>query len=797
MEKFIKKFSEIGIGDISEVGGKNASLGEMFNLLMPKGVIIPNGFAITALAFKYFLEYNNLETPLKNILAALDRNTFKNLAETGNKARALMLSGELPKNLSASIIRSYETMFDTDQPVAVRSSATAEDLPQASFAGQHESYLNIKGSRSLLNSVKQCFASLYTDRAIKYREDQRFAHDQVFLSIGVQEMIRSDLGCSGVGFTLEPESGFKEVVHIAGVWGLGENIVQGTVSPDEFLVYKPAIRNGQRAVLQRKLGSKDQTMVYAVGKDQTHSTMNQQTPQDLCDQFVLKENEVEKLAKWSMIIEDHYKRSMDFEWAKDGSTGALYILQARPETVHQGACSTTISSYELKDHGPILTRGLAIGSQITCGVARILSSPAEMEKLNIGDILVTDATSPDWDPILKKVAGVVTNKGGRTSHAAIIARELGAVAIVGTENATRTIQDGDLITLSCAEGRTGYVYAGKLEWEENTIDTSLVTLPDYPKAQLIIGDPDQAFKLSFLPNHGVGLLRMEFMISNYIKVHPMALLHPEQVTNKSDLLKIEELTHSYENPEDFFVEKLSEGIAIIAAAFAPKEVIVRMSDFKTNEYAGLVGGQAFEPKEENPMIGFRGASRYYHDRYKEAFELECKAIRIVRDQFGLTNVKVMIPFCRTVKEGDKVIALMEEYGLKKGQNSLEVFVMAEIPANVILATQFAEIFDGFSIGSNDLTQLALGIDRDSVLASELFDEENAAVEQLIKMMISKAQQAGKHCGLCGQAASDSLVFTKWLVETGIDSIAFNADALIKGINQINTALEQGAIEIIT
>jgi pyruvate,water dikinase len=497
-----------------------------------------------------------------------------------------------------------------------------------------------------------------------------------------------------------------------------------------------------------------------------------------------------------MIIEDHYKRSMDLEWAKDGISGELYILQARPETVHQQAKFATISSYKLKSHGPFLTKGLAIGNQITCGVARILSSPAEIEKLNVGEILVTEYTSPDWDPILKKVSGIITNKGGRTSHAAIIARELGAVAIVGAEDGTSTIHDGDLITLSCAEGRTGYLYMGKLEWEKNTIDTSSIVLPDYPKAQLIIADPDQAFKLSFLPNHGVGLLRMEFMISNYIQVHPMALLHPEQVTDKIDQLKIGELTRHYKNPEDFFVDKLAEGIGLIAAAFAPKEVIVRMSDFKTNEYAGLIGGQAFEPKEENPMIGFRGASRYYHDRYKEAFELECKAICIVRDHIGLTNVKVMIPFCRTVEEGKKVIALMEEFGLKRGQNGLEIFVMAELPANVILAAQFAEVFDGFSIGSNDLTQLTLGVDRDSVLVAELFNEENAAMEQLIKTMISKAKESGKHCGLCGQAASDSILFAKWLVESGIDSIAFNADALIKGIDQINIVIRDKTIEVI-
>ncbi|HTN19670.1 MAG TPA: phosphoenolpyruvate synthase [Pelobium sp.] len=789
MENYIKKFTEIGLKDLPKVGGKNASLGEMYNLLTPKGILIPKGFAITAAAFSYFLEYNGLKEKIKDLLDSLDRTTFNNLAEIGTKIRQLMLNGKIPQELNLAISSAYETMFDDGmQAVAVRSSATAEDLPQASFAGQHESYLNIKGNPSLLYAVKKCFTSLYTDRAIKYREDQNFDHSKVLLSVGVQEMVRADLACSGVGFTLEPESGFQGVVHLAGVWGLGENIVQGLVSPDEFLVYKPAILKHQRAMLQRKLGSKDQMLVYAQDEDLIRSTINQSTPENLRNKLVLTDKEAEQLAAWAIVIEDHYQRNMDFEWAKDGVSGLIYILQARPETIHPAGKSIKTSSFVLKKQGIKLAQGLAIGNHITSGHARKLGDPSEIGKLMNGDILVTESTSPDWDPVLKKVAGVVTNKGGRTSHAAIVARELGAVAIVGTENGTNMIEDGALITLSCAEGKTGFVYQGKLDWIETALDISEIVLPNHPKAQLILADPENAFNLSFLPNHGVGLLRLEFMISNYIQVHPMALIHPEEVTDPAAIRKIAQLTANYANKTDFFVEKLAEGISMIAAAFSPKEVIVRMSDFKTNEYARLVGGSSFEPIEENPMIGFRGASRYYHERYKEAFGLECRAIQMVRNEMGLTNIKAMIPFCRTVDEAKKVIMIMEEFGLKKGENGLEILVMAELPANVILAEEFAKIFDGFSIGSNDLTQLTIGIDRDSALVSGLFDEENAASKALIKTMITKAQTLRKHCGLCGQAASDSDAFTQMLVDANIDSISFNPDALISGIQQIRKAL---------
>lgn len=789
MERYIKKFSELGMGDIAQVGGKNAALGEMFSHLSPKGILIPKGFAITVSAFQDFIQFNHLEEPLRLLLEELDRTGYGNLEAVGKKIRMLMMSGQLPADLNLEISIAYDNMFKGGlEEVAVRSSATAEDLPDASFAGQHESYLNVKGSYALLYAVKKCFASLYTDRAIKYREDKGFEHGKVFLSVGVQEMIRSDSGCSGVGFTLEPESGFRNLVHITGVWGLGENIVQGTVTPDEFLVFKPSLEKGFKSILQRKLGSKSKMMVYAEPDDDVNEVVNKDTPEDLSGRFVLEDAEIEKLARWALIIERHYGKPMDFEWAKDGIGHQLYILQARPETIHSRNKLPQLIRYQLQEKGQELGRGEAIGSKIICGPARILLSPNEAGKLNPGDILVTDTTSPDWDPILKRVAGVITNKGGRTSHAAIIARELGAAAIVGTGDATAKITDGEMVTIDCSQGRIGYILAGELEWTKTITELDTFHLPDSPKAQLILADPEKAFALSFYPNHGVGLLRLEFLISNWIQIHPMALVNPEQVTEAADRLKIEALTKAYSDKTAYFVEKLSQGVAMIAAAFYPKEVIVRMSDFKSNEYAGLIAGKCFEPKEENPMIGFRGASRYYHDRYKAGFQLECKAMKVVREEMGLTNVKLMIPFCRTVQEGEKVIQLMEKCGLKRGENGLEILVMAEIPANVLLAESFAKLFDGFSIGSNDLTQLTLGIDRDSALIADLFDEQNDASKELIVQMIKKANALGKKVGLCGQAPSDSESFTRLLVETGIDSISFNSDALIKGITNINSTL---------
>jgi len=788
--KYIRKFNELSLKDLAEVGGKNASLGELFNRLSAQGIKVPKGFAVTATAFKDYLEYNHFEKQLTDIMAGLDTATFGNLQQTGQSARALLMSGKFPSTLNAEITAAYEDMFEGGaKEVAIRSSATAEDLPEASFAGQHESYLNIRGGYPVLSAVKKCFASLYTDRAIKYRYDNGFDHTKVFLSVGIQEMIRSDLGCSGVGFTLEPESGFRNVVHIAGVWGLGENIVQGGANPDEFLVYKPALNKAPSAIIQKKLGSKELMMVYSEISATGSGVWNKKTPEVKASAFVLSDQEVEKLAGWSVAIEDHYGKAIDFEWAKDGNTQQLFIIQARPETVHQRSGELKLELYRLKGAGSILTTGLAIGKRITAGRARVLSNPSDAHLLEKGDILITNTTSPDWDPVLRKVAGVVTDQGGRTSHAAIVARELGAVAIVGTQNGTQVIRDGDLVTLSCAEGKMGYVYSGKLEWTVSEADLSGITIPEHPLPQLIIAEPEKAFEYSFLPAAGVGLLRLEFMISNYIRLHPMAAAHPEKIISGKERQLVMSLCEHYVTPAAYFTAKLAEGIAMIAAAFAPRPVIVRLSDFKSNEYAGLTGGSSFELKEDNPMIGFRGASRYCHERYKDAFALECAAIKYVREMLGLTNLKVMVPFCRSVEEGKKVIEAMRANGLVQGESGLEILVMAELPVNVLLAEQFAAVFDGFSIGSNDLTQMTLGVDRDSALVSDLFNEQNPATLQMIEMMIRKAQTAGKPCGLCGQAASDSETFTRNLVEWGIDSISFNPDALLAGIHQINDARE--------
>lgn len=795
MEKYILKFCDIGIGDISNVGGKNASLGEMYNNLSPEGIRIPNGFAITTSAYKDFIKYNNLSFALNELMLLLDKKDFSNLTEIGSKARKLLLDAKFPLDLQIEISNAYSFLCENKEfAVAVRSSATAEDLVNASFAGQHDSFLNIKGTMPLIYAVKCCFASLYTDRAIKYRLDKGFDHDKVFLSVGIQQMVRSDLACSGIGFTLEPESGFLDVIHIAGTWGLGETIVQGTVTPDEFLVFKRSIKNNKKAILQKNLGAKNKMLIYNDNPSGINSTVLKITPRKWCDKFVLEDSEIEKLARWALVIEEHYNKPMDFEWAKDGLNGELYIIQARPETVHSLVKPISISTYKLEKKGIALVQGEAIGNRIICGTARILLSSQEASKLQKGEILVTNFTSPDWDPILKKVAGIITNKGGRTSHASIVAREMGTPAIVGTGNATEIIKDGDLVTMSCAEGKTGYVYEGKLKYLQKTFPLSKIQLPQEPKVQLIISEPEKAFELSFYPNDGVGLLRIEFIISHDVKIHPMALIHPEKVLDPEQSLAITKLTQNYNNKPDYLIEKLSQGVATIAAAFYPKEVIVRMSDFKSNEYSGLLGGAYFEPQEENPMLGFRGASRYYHEKYKEGFKLECQAMKIVRDEMGLTNVKLMIPFCRTPEEGKKVIALMEQYGLKQHSNCLEIYVMAELPSNILLAKEFAEIFDGFSIGSNDLTQLTLGIDRDSELISDLFDEENEASKQMIFQMIHTANKIGKKIGLCGQAPSNSPAFTFFLVASGISSISFNSDALINGIKNINAALNASKIQ---
>lgn len=789
MNTYIKKFKEIGIADIAKVGGKNSSLGEMFSKLTSKGISVPDGFATTAYAFEEFLTQNSLHSKLDDLMSQLDKNTYENLNEIGAKARELMLAGELSQKLQSSIVQAYkELLGENDIEVAVRSSATVEDLPQASFAGQHESYLNVKGETALLNSVKKCFASLYTDRAIQYRDENGFAHQKVALSVGIQKMVRSDKASSGVIFTLEPESGFRDIVHLSGVWGLGENIVQGTVTPDEFFIFKPTLLQGKNAIIQKRLGAKAKTMIYSSDEDQ--SIINTDTPKEKQELFVLSDEEIRKLANWALIIENHYQKPMDIEWAKDGITDEIFIIQARPETVHSQRNPLLVNEYQLLEKGMVLTKGEAVGSKIATGVARILQSPEEADKLQVGEIIVTDTTSPDWDPILQKASAIITNKGGRTSHASIVAREMGVPAIVGCGDATSRITDGEMITVSCSEGKTGFVYRGKLNFKVTDIDFLNIAKPETTEVMLIVGDPDKAFELSFYPNDGVGLMRIEFIITHSVQIHPMALVKFNELKEAAVKQNIEELTHHYPDKEKYFVDKLSQGIATIAAAFYPKDVIVRMSDFKTNEYANLIGGKDFEPHEENPMLGFRGASRYYNDLYREGFRLECEAIRKVREDMGLANVKVMIPFCRTVEEGNKVIAVMKKYGLEQGINNLEIYVMAEIPSNVILAEKFAKIFDGFSIGSNDLTQLTLGIDRDSAIVSNLFSEQNEAPKEMIATMIEKSKKAGIKIGLCGQAPSDFPEFARFLVKEGIDSISFNPDALLKGIENILKAEEE-------
>jgi len=790
MPTFIKKFSEISIRDLSLVGGKNASLGEMFCQLVPKGILVPDGFAVTSDAYGAFLDENNLRAPLDNLLAQLDKADFSNLDTIGSQARALILKAALPKAVETAIGQAYRDLRareGADISLAVRSSATAEDLPTASFAGRLESFLNIRGEQELLRAVHRCFSSLFTDRAIKYREDQGFGNRNVLLSVGVQKMVRSDLAASGVAFTLDPDTGFDQVVVLDSIYGLGENIVQGRSTPDEFVLFKPHLNSGFNPVISKKIGEKEWTMTYADHVRSGETVVNMPTPADKRDAFSLSETDVLTLGCWCADIERHYDKPMDIEWAKDGLSGKLYIVQARPETVHAGKRKQTIvRSFQIKTKGKQLAEGIALGEKIAFGRARLLRSPQEGHLLKNGEVLVTDITNPDWDPILKRAAAIVTNKGGRTSHAAIVARELGTVAIVGCGDATDKIHDGDLITVSCAEGKTGFIYAGKADWTEQEKDISNLQIPR-TAPMLILGDPSLAFKQSFLPNRGVGLLRMEFLITHHIAVHPLALTRFEQITDVGVRAEISRLTRHYRDKKDYFVDKLAQGVATIAAAFYPHDVIVRMSDFKSNEYANLIGGRQFEPVEENPMIGFRGASRYYSPLYKDGFALECKAMKRVREEMGFTNVKLMIPFCRTVEEGEQVVATMREFGLERGKNGLEIYVMVEIPSNVLLAEQFAEVFDGFSIGSNDLTQLTLGLDRDSTLVSGLFSEKNPAVMRLIATAIRTAREKGIKIGLCGQAPSDMPEFAQFLVNEGIHSISFNADALLKGIENMNAA----------
>lgn len=791
MNNIIRNFSAVGMADVSVVGGKNASLGEMTTTLTSKGIKVPAGFAVTAAAFWMYLDSNHIREPLQQLMKQLDRVSYSNLGETGAACRKLILEATMPEEVKKEILLAYNILGKgTPEAVAVRSSATAEDMPEASFAGQHESYLNVKGEKALLDAVQRCFASLYTDRAIKYREDNGFDHNKVALSAGVQLMVRTNGSCSGVGFTLEPESGFRDVVLISGIWGLGENIVQGAVSPDEFYVFKPTLAEGKQAIIQRKLGGKEKTLRFSDDPGAVESTVNTATLPEDRQRYVLSDAEVLQLARWAVLIEQHYKCPMDIEWAKDAVTGELFLLQARPETIHTGKQAPLLKMYKLLGQGKCLVTGEAIGEKMATGIARVLRSPSEAGVLQPGDIVVTDNTSPDWDPVLKKVAAIVTNTGGRTSHASIVARELGVPAIVGTLNATGKITDGATITVSCCEGKKGRVYEGAVPFEVAEVDPGNISLPKSTEACLIISDPDKAFQLSFYPNDGVGLLRMEFIITHAIGIHPMALVKYDEIKDKEARAAIAEKTITYPDKKQFFVDKLSQGIATIAAAFYPKDVIVRMSDFKTNEYAQLLGGKEFEPLEENPMLGFRGASRYYHPLYKEGFGLECAAVKVVREDMGLTNVKVMIPFCRTVEEGRKVLDTMASFGLPQGENGLEVYVMAEIPSNVLLADAFANIFDGFSIGSNDLTQLTLGIDRDSALVAGLFSENDSAARMIISMMIDAAKNAGVRIGLCGQAPSDLPDFAAFLVAKGINSISFNPDALLKGIANIRKAEDE-------
>ena len=777
---FTRLYKDLTSDDIVIVGGKNASLGEMIRHLKKKGINVPEGFATTSAAYWYFIEENELKGKISHELERLKSGKI-NLAKTGSNIRQLIMEAELPQELKAQVKKSYKELSKIyksgNVDVAVRSSATAEDLPKASFAGQLESFLNISGEKELLSAVQKCYASLFTDRAIAYREEKGFDHMKVALSVGVQKMVRSDKACSGVMFTIDTETGFPDVIVINGAWGLGENVVKGVVNPDEYRVFKPLLNKDHFIpVIQRNLGTKAHKMIYKTkGKNKTE---NIKTTDKERVSFVLNEQEIILLSRWAVAIEKHYKRPMDIEWAKDGRTDDMYIVQARPETVESQKEASSFSSYKLNDKKDSILSGLAIGDAIAAGKACVIKKAEDIDQFRTNSILVTDMTDPDWVPIMKKASGIVTNHGGRTSHAAIVSRELGIPAIVGTGEATKKIKDKQNITISCSEGDKGYVYDGILDYEVDQIN--LDEIPETStQIMMNIASPDAAFRWWRLPASGVGLARMEFIINNIIKIHPLALVRFNKLKNKTVKKVIEEITKGYKDKTDYFVDRLSMGIARIASSQYPNPVIVRLSDFKTNEYAKLVGGEEFEPKEENPMIGFRGASRYYNDLYKDGFALECRAIKKVREVIGLENVIVMIPFCRTPEEGDRVLSVMAQNGLKRGENGLEIYVMIEIPSNVILADKFAERFDGFSIGSNDLTQLTLGVDRDSDLLADLFDERNEAILRSIKDLIMKAHQYDTKVGICGQAPSDYPEFAEFLVEAGIDSISLNPDSVIQ------------------
>ena len=784
-QEFIKWFEDLTINDVPSVGGKNASLGEMIRNLGQKGVRVPSGFAVTAYAYKYMIEKAGIDVKIKEILKGLDTHDVNDLATRGQKIRTLIKNSPIPPELEEDIRRHYREMefrYGEDVDVAVRSSATAEDLPDASFAGQQETYLNVRGEDELIEKVRECFASLFTNRAISYRVDKGFDHFSVYLSVGVQKMVRSDLACSGVMFSIDTESGFTDAVYITGAYGLGENVVQGAVNPDQFYVFKPTLNKGFRPILEKKLGSKEKRLVYGT----TGTKQTKVSPEDKA-KFVIDDEELLTLARWACIIEDHYKKPMDIEWAKDGQTKELFIVQARPETVHSQKDMATMKTYVLDEKGTLLVEGEAVGSKIGQGHVNIIKDAKDISQFKSGQVLVTDMTDPDWEPIMKIAGAIVTNRGGRTCHAAIISRELGIPCVIGTGNGTEVIKNGSNITIDCSEG-VGRIYNGLLKFHVDEIK-----LDQLPKTKTMImmnvGVPEQAFQQGQIPNNGVGLAREEFIINSYIGIHPLALLNYDKLKKKAStdkkiaevIKKIDERSASYEDKVKFFVDNLARGIAKIAAGFYPNDVIVRTSDFKTNEYANLIGGYLYEPEEHNPMIGWRGASRYYDETYKPAFGLECIALKKARNEMGLTNIKPMIPFCRTPEEGRKVIQVMNEYGLKQGENGLEVYVMCEIPSNVIVADQFSEVFDGFSIGSNDLTQLTLGLDRDSDLVAHIFDERNDAVKRLVSQVITVAHnhQPRRKVGICGQAPSDFPEFAEFLVECGIDSISLNPDTVIK------------------
>ncbi len=784
--KYIRWLEDIRNEDVPLVGGKNASLGEMYSELSTEGVKIPDGFAVTAEAYWYVVNTAGILDDLKGAMAGLDKANIKDLDKRGKKARDLIVGAGIPDDLWSEIKAAYDRLceeYGPDTDVAVRSSATAEDLPTASFAGQQETYLNIRGYHELKQACSKCFASLFTDRAISYRIDNNFDHFKVALSIGVMKMVRSDLATSGVMFTLDTETGFRDVIFITGSYGLGENIVQGAVNPDEYYVFKPTFRKGYQSIIRKNVGEKRIKMIYGRGGSKV-LTRNVEVPEADRRRFCLSDDEVMQLAGYAITIEDHYtkkageSRPMDIEWAKDGETGNLFIVQARPETVQSQKALDVLLTYHLDKKGPVLARGKSVGEKVANGKARIVPDVAHLPSVQPGEILIADTTTPDWEPVMKTASAIVTNRGGRTCHAAIVSRELGIPAVVGSGDATERISTGQEVTVSCAGGDEGVVYEGILPFHVEKLSLADLKRPR-TKIMMNLGNPEEAFSLSMIPNDGIGLARMEFIINSYIKIHPMALVHPERVTDATVRNTIDELTSGYENKEDYFVEKLSQGVGTIAAAFYPKPVVVRLSDFKTNEYASLIGGKYFEPEEDNPMIGFRGASRYYDGRYREGFALECKAMKRVREEMGLTNLIIMVPFCRRVEEGKQVLAEMAKNGLKRGENGLLVYVMCEIPNNVILIDEFSKLFDGFSIGSNDLTQLTLGVDRDSALVAHDFDERDPGVMKMISMAVQGAKRNKRHSGLCGQAPSDYPEVAEFLVKEGIDSMSLNPDSVMK------------------